>query len=296
MAAQQAGKTDTRIVHLEPGMYLIRFDGTPALGESAIVSVAPGEPGAVVDFFESEGVQNTTLAMSADCIVARCVGGSGNLLVTSVSLSSDTLAGARVDKIASSEGKVRTRAGVVRPEPIPAASTVPPVAQAPDANATKPATVPVAPVQVPAAAAPAQPAAAAEQIQLMGHIEWKGDVTAQANAWLGDPQGSSRLEGFTVQWHNRPADVDLAYSVVVEGMGRSPAVLSGGFCGSRQRAAAIHGLILTLVGKNAAAYELVVQAVFENTPLQQLGSGVEGRGLTGREKLVALAVGVVRKL
>jgi hypothetical protein len=95
------GKTDTRIVNIEPGMYIVRFDGSPTLGESAILTIAPGDARTQIDFFASEQVKHSTLASEEDCVVVRCSGGSGNLLITSVSLTSGTLTGARIDRIAA---------------------------------------------------------------------------------------------------------------------------------------------------------------------------------------------------
>ena len=260
MAISRAGKTDTRIVNIEPGMYIVRFDGNPTLGESAILSIAPGDPITTVDLFASEHVKHATLASADDCIVVRCGGGSGNLVITSISLTSGTLTGARVDRIAAAGDRTQL---------------------APSLGGHS--------VTIPAP----QPK---EAIQLGGHIQWQGDVEVAANAWLGDPRGHDRLEGFSVEWANKPADVDLAYSCTIGGMGRSPAVLSGGFCGSRQRAAPIQAVTVSLVGKNSAAYELAVQAAFDNSPLQTLASGVEGRGVSGQEQLTALQVIVTRKV
>lgn len=254
MAATQAGKTDTRIVHLEPGMYIVRFDGRPTLGESAVLSLAPGYPGSKLDFFESEAVTNNTLSSTEDCIVVRCSGDAGNILITSLSLTSPALVGARVDKIASSIEKSES-------------NTAAPVSRL---------KTPVAP----------------ELPGLSGHIEWKGDVTAGLGAWLGDSDGHNRLEGFSVAWENKPADVDIAYSSIIGSLGRSPVVLTGEFCGTRQRAAPITAVTFSLVGKQASKYNLEVEVAFDGAPIQKLQSGVEGRGVTGREHLVALRLKV----
>jgi len=250
--------TETRIVSLQPGMYIVRFSAIPALGEGAILSIAPGDGGSRIDFFCSEGVKNNTLVNQSDIAVVRCGGGEGNLLVTSLSGSSRPV-GVRVDRIAGATD-------------LPGAGI---------------------------SGAPPQPGrprqTAMEALGLAGHIEMLGDVRGRPGKWLGDPETARRLEGFTVEWANRPEDVDIAYSCMIDGLGRSPAVLSGGFCGSRRRAAAITALTVSLVGKNASAFELAMEAVFAGCPPQKMRSGVEVRGLAGREPLVALRAGIVRK-
>ncbi len=40
---QQA--TETRIVALAPGMYIVRFNAIPTIGEGAILSIAPSDSG-----------------------------------------------------------------------------------------------------------------------------------------------------------------------------------------------------------------------------------------------------------
>lgn len=254
MAASTAGKTDTRTVHLQPGMYVVRFNGAPALGESALVSLASGDEASQVDFFASEAIINNTLVSADDCIIVRCSGGSSKILLTSLSVSSSVLAGTRIDKIASSTERLGGTA------------------------------------QAAGLKSPLTP----ESITLSGHIQWVGDIALSPGAWLGDPGNQNRLEGFTVDWENRPGDVDIAYSAILSGLGRSPAVRTGEFCGSGQRAAAITGLTFSLVGKNAAAYELIVEVKFDGSPVQKLSSGVEGRGVMGREQLVAMQLTVIR--
>lgn len=136
-----------------------------------------------------------------------------------------------------------------------------------------------------------------EQVSLLGHVEWKGDIKAGADGWLGNRQALARIEGFSITWENRPKDVDIAYSCRVKGMGQTPVSLSGGFVGTRGRAAPIVGVSMSLVGLNAEAYELQAKALFaDGVDEQHITSGAECQGPTGNDQLVALQVQIVRRI
>lgn len=135
------------------------------------------------------------------------------------------------------------------------------------------------------------PAPKALHLQLSGHIEYIGDTSAQGQ-WLGDPHSQARVEGFCVEWPNRPQDVDIAYQCSVLGAGQLPASLSGGFVGTRRRAAAINAVAFALVGPDAEQYRLAGQAVFAGCAPQAIVQNQELRGATGLEQLVALRLEV----
>jgi len=105
-------------------------------------------------------------------------------------------------------------------------------------------------------------AAAKSLVRLSGHIERVGDVACAPGAWLGDPDGLRRLEGFTVHWPNRPGAVDLTYSCALSGLGPVAASASGGFVGARHRAQAIQAISASLTGDAAEAHRLSIDAVF----------------------------------
>lgn len=262
MSTNKQQATETRIVSLKPGMYIVRFNAIPTLGEGAILSIAPSESGVKFDFLASEGVKNNTLFNQSDCVVVRCVGGEGNLLITSLCKSGSRPVGTRIDKISGATNR-------------------------PGADVSGLGYQPQGQARL------SQPAAI--HLNFLGHIEMRGDVAAHRGDWLGDPKSSRRLEGFSIEWDEHPQELDIAYSCVIGGLGRSPAVLSGGYCGSRQRAAPITALTVSLVGKNANAYQLDMEAVFAGCPQQKMHTGVEVRGITGREQLVAIRAAVSPK-
>jgi len=295
VSTQKQATTDARIITLTPGMYIARFNAAPNPGEFCLLSIAPGDPSVRIDFFASETVENNMLRTADDIIVVRCTGGEGKLILTSLPGAGATVTGARLDRIANALERPGAAApGATTPAPAPAAVTSGTTAAPAAIAAGAPSAVPPAPSQ-PATTLTAAPTRAPQVLlKVTGHVELQGDVSVPPGQWLGDPASSRRLEGFSIDWPDRPDDVDLAYSCVMAGIGRSPAVLSGGYCGSRQRATPINAITVSLVGKQASAYALEMEVVFAGCPAQKITPGVECRGLTGREPLVALRVAMRR--
>lgn len=127
-------------------------------------------------------------------------------------------------------------------------------------------------------------------ISLVGHIERTGDVVAGAEERLGDPASTLRIEGFQVEWPDRPPGVDLAYSIAVEGVGALPMVSSGSFCGTRAQARRITEVTFVLTGPHAAQYELEGTACFTGGFTIPLKTGMPASGPSGLEHLTSLCV------
>ncbi|WP_336488156.1 hypothetical protein [Methylobacterium nigriterrae] len=147
-----------------------------------------------------------------------------------------------------------------------------------------------------ALAAPEAPAArngaAADRavpLRIAGHVQNRGDVFVTSGEWLGDPNGSARIEGFSVQWPRRPANVDISYGCALLGLGRMPDVVAGEYVGTRMQARGVNGVSFSLIGQEADAYALIVEARFsDGTHFGPALAPVDLRGATGREHLVAL--------
>lgn len=126
-------------------------------------------------------------------------------------------------------------------------------------------------------------------LRIGGHIERRGDVFVTAGEWLGDPNGQARIEGFSVQWPRRPGNVDISYGCALLGVGRLPDVVAGEFVGTRMKARAVNGVTFKLIGEDASAYALIVEARFsDGTHFGPALAPVDLRGPTGREHLVGL--------
>lgn len=133
---------------------------------------------------------------------------------------------------------------------------------------------------------PTQPAEAYDLV-IAGHIERIGDTVAQ-DGWLGAPSAKSRIEGFVIEWPDRPEGVDIAYQCHVAGIGQQPPTLSGGYIGSRRQKAPITAVAFALVGPSAEKYRLDGTVVFAGGAVYPVIPGEELRGPTGREQLVAM--------
>lgn len=127
-------------------------------------------------------------------------------------------------------------------------------------------------------------------ISIVGHVELKGDVVANAGETLGDPASSHRVEGFQVMWPDRPEGVDLAYGIAVEGVGAMPMTKTGNFCGTRGEARRITEVTFALIGPNADKYQLNGVAHFSGGFTLPVASGMPLGGPSGVEHLTALSL------
>lgn len=257
--------TTSIIVKLEPGMYILRHPK----GQLAPLGVsrAPGGNGQMSSL-STEHTHGTLLRDGSDCIVVHVTVAPVELLVTAfLAQPTDPVPALRIDQIALDA-------------PAPAALLPTPAAQA-----TK-AAQPVSPAKGPITIGP-------HGITLIGHIERNGDQVAAPGQTLGDPAQPLRLEGFQIMWPDRPADVDLACGVMIEGHGQLAAVNTGKFCGSRNAAGRITELSLTLTGAGAARFQLDGTAYFSGGFQAPVVSGAPLSGPSGFEHLTALCLRAV---
>lgn len=253
------------VVVLQPGIYILRY---PKGGLAPLtISRAPGKPENCgrIEALWTPGTQGATLRDGSDCIVMHVQDAPAELLVSAflphAGAPAPTL---RVDKIGLDE---------------PGAAAAPMV-KAPAVTAPAPK---------------AQPAGRTIQISeegltLIGHIERVGDAVAPEGKYLGDPSTNLRLEGFQVMWPDHPQQVDLAYSVTLEGLGATPTVTTGQFCGSKGEARRITEVTFTLVGENARRFELKGMAHFSGGFSVPVSSGLPLSGPSGLEHLVAVTL------
>ena len=126
--------------------------------------------------------------------------------------------------------------------------------------------------------------------RLSGHLSGAGETEAGADGWLGDPAGRARLEGFALHWPGGPEGVGLAYGCTVPALGLSPAARTGGFAGTRRRAAAIGSVWARLEGEGAEDFRLHLEAVFARRGRVTGQGGTVLRGDGREDRLVALRV------
>ena len=141
--------------------------------------------------------------------------------------------------------------------------------------------------------AAATPALIEKGLSIVAHVERRGDVIARAGEMAGDVNAVHRLEGFQINWPDRPDGVDLAYTVVIDGIGTTPVVKSGTFIGTRREAKRITEVTLALIGPNAARYKLSGKACFSGGFQLPIQSGLPLGGPSGREHLSGIALNIV---
>lgn len=244
------------------------------------VSRAPGNPdnNGRIEAIWTPGTMGATLRDGSDCIVMHVQDAPAELLVSAFVMQAGAAAPAlRIDKIGLDEPGV------------PAAPFAP-------AASFAPAAVPAAvakPMAVPAPRPADQPIRISnEGVSLIGHIERVGDAVASEGQYLGDPASGLRVEGFQAMWPNHPKEVDLAYSVTLEGLGATQTVTTGQFCGSKGESRRVTEVTFTLVGANAHKFELEGVAHFSGGFSVPITSGLPASGPSGLEHLTALKLGV----
>ncbi len=111
-----------------------------------------------------------------------------------------------------------------------------------------------------AAAAPATPAPA--QVNLMAHIQSRGDVGAAFGEYLGERGSNNWIEGFAVNPPEGVSPANFTYQAVLGRGWLSPWVEAGQYCGSRGMALPLLGLRIRLGGEAAEQYEISYSASF----------------------------------
>lgn len=113
-------------------------------------------------------------------------------------------------------------------------------------------------------AAPARVAApaAAEVMDVLAHIQTRGDVGAKFGDWLGEPGSGKWIEGIAIAAPEGIAASDLTYQAVLGRGWLSPWVEASAYCGSRGMALPLLGIRVRLQGEAAERFDLTCEASF----------------------------------
>ncbi len=129
------------------------------------------------------------------------------------------------------------------------------------------------------AAAPAQAAAqpatppAPERMDLLAHIQTRGDVGARFGDWLGEAGSGAWIEGIAIAAPEGLDPTDLSYQAVLGRGWLSPWVDAGQYCGSRGMALPLLGFRVRLQGEAAKRFDLLCEATFvDGSKVGPLGS------------------------
>ncbi|GKQ49957.1 hypothetical protein [Bradyrhizobium sp. Ce-3] len=128
-------------------------------------------------------------------------------------------------------------------------------------------------------------------LKLLAHVAGLGDVTVGPNTWIAGPSAPARIEGISLEWPNKPHDLNLQYAVKFARpqRGDNQFVPLGTFTGTRGRALAITGFSLEASGPSADRYAISAETIFLGAPaLRVTGNRIVVSGPSGREPLVGL--------
>ncbi len=118
------------------------------------------------------------------------------------------------------------------------------------------------PAPAPATAAPIAGSAPREKVDVLAHIQTRGDVGARFGAWLGERGSQNWIEGFAIAAPEGIDPAELSYQGVLGRGWLSPWVEAGQYCGSRGMALPLLGLRVRLEGEAAETFDLTCTASF----------------------------------
>lgn len=253
-------KISSRVTLLEPGMYIFRYASQPPAEKPVCIALqqAPLGKGSI-DFFPAEGISKNMLTKLGDTIVARVKGGVTTVLITEYHMFDDVIEpiDLRIDRIDTSPAIMRTFAVVATAEP----------AQALADNK------------------------APMSLVVTAQLQHAGEVVS-SEGWVGAPESEYFIEGFAIEWPNKPAGVDLLYTCMVAGSGPSRNVATGTFVGARGQGLPLICAGFSLVGPLRKHYELTGLIAFGTAEPQRLVTNQMMHGPSGNEPLVALHIAI----
>jgi hypothetical protein len=219
-----------RLMTLEPGLFCIVH--TPAANVDAAtalpgvrISLPPGPTGRPDAVSIATFRDDGFLYGFGDAALVRVIGGPAQVLVTIYQLPEAQGAGPNLQVLKLVEGSP----AVARPAPAPGLAAAP---------------------------------SAAIPVDMLAHIQGRGDVAAKFGEWLGE-QGSKRwIEGFAISPSKDIAASDIEYQAVLGRGWLSPWAEGGQFCGSRGMELPVLGLRVRLRGAAAETSRCAYSATF----------------------------------
>ncbi len=111
-------------------------------------------------------------------------------------------------------------------------------------------------------------------LEVVAHIQTRGDVTSKLTDWMGEPGSKNWIEGFAISPKQKIAPTDIEYQAVLGRGWLSPWAEGGQFCGSRGMSLPILGLRVRLRGEAAERLECALTATFvDGTKIGPLDTG-----------------------
>ena len=136
------------------------------------------------------------------------------------------------------------------------------------------------------------PPSEASTLILIAHLQGRGDVPANAQGWIGDDKGARSIEGFSLSFGNATLDRQISYRSLAPDGTPQPAAPGGAYCGTRGRAAPLHGFMIEPAAGDADAPSLDYEGIFlDGFASGKLTPGALCRSPRGAP-LVAMRVGM----
>jgi hypothetical protein len=101
-------------------------------------------------------------------------------------------------------------------------------------------------------------ASSAQSLKLGGvvHVQDSGDKPLQEAQWVGTKGQSLRLEGFNIDFSPPIPGLGLEYICHLQGVGDTPWMSGGSFCGTRGEERRLEGFAIRLTGSQAPRYDV----------------------------------------
>jgi hypothetical protein len=224
------------------------------------ISLAPGplgRPQAVsISTFRPDG----WLSGASDAALVRVTEGPAQVLVTIYQAPGGPENAPRLQVLRLAEEPGAARPGA------PAAAIPPAPAQRAPALTPVSTGGPVGPS--------ASPFPAREGVEIMAHVQMRGDIGAMLGEWVGE-RGSKRwIEGFVMVPRGEVSARDIEYQAVLGRGWLSPWVEGGQLCGSRGMALPLLGVRIRLRGPAAETHTCTYTATFvDGTTIGPVGDG-----------------------
>lgn len=257
--AQRGVNERTHAMVVGVGLYALRYMSAPSDAAYPVVDVRPRAANNDITLISAPGGQSDRLMAPGDCIIVRAEQ-SGSLELT---ISTDM-------PRASLDAEFRLE-------------RLTPPSQSAKSSVASGSVVPVRQAGV---------------VSVTAHVSRRGDVIAEPGEWICGPDMPMPIEGLQIDWPNRPAGLDLAYTVTAgrASQKRKLSGYSGSFAGTRGKAMPLVAVELSLTGPDAARYELEVEALFLGAAIAaQSGQSLSLTGPSGREPLVGFRFNVKEK-
>lgn len=238
-------KVSAHLMTLDAGLFCVVNEPNPNAATSpdglpgVRISPPPGHADAVeITGFRKDG----WLSATGDAALVRVPKGPAQILVTVYQMAGmpDAAPRLQVMRLGAQQAAAQQTGGQAAPS----------AAKAPASQ------------KAPQAAPAAQPDAKPQVMDVLAHIQTRGDVGAKFGDWLGEPGSGHWIEGIAVAAPEGVVPEDLSYQAVLGRGWLSPWVDAGEYCGSRGMALPLLGLRVRLQGKAAEKYMLTCEASF----------------------------------